>query len=119
MNETETYIANQIRLNVWSGLTVLDDVQDMITEILEDDADEEILRGLVAQEFERKADAENSWPEVTDCDKLDAAFQKTKHNGVGQCKLMKYSKKLMNLWPFYGLECRFSGRNRCFKRRLP
>jgi len=82
MNDTETYIANQIRLIVWSGLSVPDEVQDIITDILEDDADEEMLRGLVAEEFRRKADAEKSWPEVTDCDKLDAAFQKLNEKGV-------------------------------------
>jgi len=82
MNETETYIANQIRLNVWSGLTAPEDVQDMITDILEDDANEEMLRGLVAQEFTRKADAEKSWPEFTDCDRLEVAFDKLNEKGV-------------------------------------
>jgi hypothetical protein len=82
MNDIETYIANQIRLNVWSGLNVPDDVQDMITDILEVDADEEMLRGLVAEEFARKAEAEKSWPDLTDCDRLDTAFQQLNQKGV-------------------------------------
>ena len=82
MNETESYIANQIRLHVWSGLKTPADVQSMITDILEAQADEAMLRGLVDQEFERKAEAARSWPDVTDCDKLHTAFETLNERGV-------------------------------------
>jgi hypothetical protein len=82
MNETETYIANEIRLRVWSGLTNADDVQDVITDILEDGADEAMLRALVAIEFARKAEAEKTWPAETDCDKLIRAFKALREKGV-------------------------------------
>ena len=54
----------------------------MNTDILEDVADEEMLRGRVAQEFSRKSAAEKSWFEVTVGDKLDAALQKLNEKGV-------------------------------------
>lgn len=82
MNDIESYIADQIRLHVWSGLSDGDRVQDMISDILEDDADEAMLRSLVAAEFARKVEAEKSWPETTDCDKLDNAFQRLNKKGV-------------------------------------
>ena len=82
MNETETYIAAQIRLRVWSGYAVAEDVQDMITDILEGDADEQMLRARVDEEFQRKIEAEASWPSETDCDKLDTAFNALRENGV-------------------------------------
>ena len=82
MNETETYIAEQIRLRVWSGYDDPEDVQDMITDILEDDADEEMLRARVGEEFQRKTEAEATWPAETDCDKLDIAFSALRDKGV-------------------------------------
>ena len=82
MNDTETYISEQIRLRVWSGYDDAEDVQDMITDILEDDANEGMLRARVAEEFQRKSEAEASWPAETDCDKLDAAFNALREKGV-------------------------------------
>ncbi len=82
MNETETYIAEQIRLRVWSGYDGPAEVQDMITDILEADADEDMLRARVAEEFQRKSEAESSWPAETDCDKLNAAFRALREKGV-------------------------------------
>jgi hypothetical protein len=54
----------------------------MIDDILEDDADEAMLRAAVAPEFEKKAAAEASWPETTDCDRLDQAFEELNSRGV-------------------------------------
>lgn len=82
MNETEAYIAEQIRLRVWSGYDGAEEVHDMITDILEDDADEQMLRARVADEFARKAEAEKLWPSQTDCDKLDSAFNALRDSGV-------------------------------------
>jgi hypothetical protein len=54
----------------------------MISDILEDDVDEDMLRGLVLREFIRKAEAEKMWPEVTDCDRLAQVFQDLESKGV-------------------------------------
>lgn len=82
MNDTETHIADQIRLNVWSGLTDEATVQQLVTDILEDGADEAMLRSLVPQEFANKLEAEKSWPDETDCDKLATAFGSLSNKGV-------------------------------------
>lgn len=82
MNQTEAYIANQIRLSVWSGVAEPEDVQEIITDILEEAANEEMLRALVAEEFARKAEAEKSWPEVTDVDRLAAALERLNDQGI-------------------------------------
>lgn len=82
MNETESYIADQIRLRVWSGLASPQEVQDIITDILEEDADEEMLRELVPQECNKKAEAEKEWPDVTDCDRLAQVFEALESKGV-------------------------------------
>jgi len=82
MNETEQYILNAIKVWVWSGFYSPDEVQDMIGDILEDAADENKVRGAVAPEFEKKAIAEISWPQITDCDRLDEAFSDLNDSGV-------------------------------------
>lgn len=82
MTSTEEYILDAIKKAVWSGFSSPDDVQQLIDDILEDDADEAMLRSAVAPEFDRKAAEELTWPDVTDCDRLDRAFESLNENGV-------------------------------------
>ena len=82
MNETEAYIAEQIRLKVWSGFFDSEQAQNMITELLEKDSDEAMLRSLVDEEFSRKYQAEESWPKVTEYDKLREVFRRLRAKGV-------------------------------------
>ena len=82
MNDTEKYIYDAICNCVWSGFYDQDDVHQVIDDILEDDADEKMLRSLVGPEFGKKAEAEKSWPEETDCDRLDSLFEQLNNNGI-------------------------------------
>lgn len=82
MNETEVYIADQIRLNVWSGLSSMEDVQGLVSELLEDDANESMLRELVTEEFKTKYEAERNWPEKTDYNRLETAFTDLSEKGI-------------------------------------
>ena len=82
MSETDEYILNAIENWVWSGFYSPDEVDAMIDDILEDDADETMLRAAVAPEFDKKAAAEASWPDTTDCDRLDQAFEELNSRGV-------------------------------------
>jgi hypothetical protein len=82
MSEADDYILDAIRNWVWSGFYSPDEVNALIDDILEDDADEAMLRAAVAPEFERKAAAEASWPDTTDCDRLDHAFEELNARGV-------------------------------------
>ncbi|MCA8985676.1 MAG: hypothetical protein KDA76_18305 [Planctomycetaceae bacterium] len=82
MNDTDKYILDTIRTYVWSDFYDASDVLQVIDDILEDKADEAMLRSAVAPEFEKKAIAEASWPNETDCDRLDRAFDQLNENGI-------------------------------------
>ena len=74
LNETDEYILDAIRKKVWSGFCSPEDVDWMIDDILEADANEQFLRDSVPAEFARKQEAEKTWPKRTECDLLDSAF---------------------------------------------
>jgi hypothetical protein len=82
MSETDEYILAAIRAWVWSGFYAPDKVDAMIDDLLEEGADEAMLRAAVRPEFDRKAAAEASWPNTTDCDRLDRAFEDLNARGV-------------------------------------
>jgi hypothetical protein len=82
MNDNDKYVLDTIKICVWSGFCDKDDVHEVIDDILEDDADEALLRASVAIEFEKKATAEASWPDETDCDRLDQVFDTLNSNGI-------------------------------------
>jgi hypothetical protein len=82
MTETDEYILEAIKASVWSGFYSPEDVDQMIDDLLEDDADEAFLRAAVEPEFEKKAEQEKHWPEETDCDRLDKAFSALEAQGV-------------------------------------
>src|SRR5437763_809008 len=82
VNDTTSYTLDAIKTWVWSGFYSPAEVQEMIEDILEDDADEALLRAAVEPEFEKKAAAEKSWPAITDCDRLDRAFEELDARGV-------------------------------------
>lgn len=113
MNETEEHIMGVIRNAVWSGFYSHEDVEEMLDDILEDDADEDMLRESVDPEFERKAEAEADWPDVTDCDLLDQAFEEARKNGFaalhntgyaisdGLSDVAEWVKKQTTHFPYY------------------
>ena len=82
LNRTDKYILDAIRKWVWSGFYSADDVNGMIDDILEEDANEQMLRAAVAPEFAKKREAEQGWPAVTDCDRLDVVFTALANRGV-------------------------------------
>jgi hypothetical protein len=82
MNDTNKYILDSIKTWVWSGFYDLEDVNEMIEDILEDDADEAMLRAAIAPEFQKKITAEALWPKETDCDRLDLAFELLNTNAI-------------------------------------
>jgi hypothetical protein len=82
MSEADEYILNAIKTWVWSGFYSPSDVDQMIGDILEADADEAFLRAAVRPEFAKKAAAQASWPSRTDCDRLDEAFEELDSRGI-------------------------------------
>jgi hypothetical protein len=82
MSDSSDYILNLIKTNVWSGYYSKDDVYQMIEDVLDEHADESLLRAAVVPEFRKKYQAEATWPTTTDCDRLDDAFAELNNNGV-------------------------------------
>ena len=82
MRETNDYVLGCIKTWVWSGFYGPEDIQEMVGDVLEHDADEAMLRAAVGSELAAKATAEEAWPRVTDCDRLDAVFAELDRGGV-------------------------------------
>lgn len=82
MNDATRYILDAIQSHVWSGFDSPGDVDQLIDDLLEGDADETFLRAAVGPEFARKRAAEATWPLTTDCDRLDAAFETLDAHGI-------------------------------------
>jgi hypothetical protein len=82
MNDVTQNIFDTMRRAVWSGFYGPDEVHRIIDDILEDGADEPFLRATVQQEFDKKAAAETTWPTITECDRLDQAFQELDAHGI-------------------------------------
>src|SRR5215470_2473451 len=82
MSKTDEDILAFIKTWVWSGFYGADDIQEMIGEVLEHAADEAMLRAAVEPELATKANAEKTWPRVTDCDRLDAVFAELDREGI-------------------------------------
>ena len=82
MNDTEIYILESVKKWVWSGYYLPDDVHEMLDEILEEEVDESAMRQAIDAEFARKAEEEQAWPSVTDCDRLDTVFIALDKSGI-------------------------------------
>ncbi|MEJ2610140.1 MAG: hypothetical protein P8179_08635 [Candidatus Thiodiazotropha sp.] len=82
MNEVNKYILEVIKVHVWGGFESPDKIYEVISELLEEGADEGLLREFVSIEFNKKAQAEKSWPRITDFDRLDSVFKSLKNNGI-------------------------------------
>lgn len=88
MSEAEDDILSTVRYRVWSGFDSPDEVNDYIDDLIEDAGggdvklDEEAIRAEVVRMFEEKRSAEASWPETTDCDRLDEVFDALDERGI-------------------------------------
>jgi hypothetical protein len=84
VSDGDGYILERIRTWVWSGFYTPEEVQEMLGDLLEEegDVDARKLRAAVGPELAKKAAAEATWPEVTDCDRLDAVFAKLAASGL-------------------------------------
>lgn len=82
MNEIDEYILESIKNRVWSGFDSPEQIQAMVTDILEEEANEEMLREAVTLEFAKKLREEENWPNITDFDRLNDVFANLKKRGV-------------------------------------
>lgn len=91
MNETEIYVLDSIRNWVWSGYYLPEQVREMLGDILEEDVDEDAMLKAIDAEFDKKTKEEETWPPVTDCDRLDSVFAKLDKDGICACQNAGYT----------------------------
>ncbi len=86
LNEAIDEMRNYIRRDVAGGFDSCDEIVSMAVEVLSDDYDADLLaphaERLAKEALEEHLRAQNSWPEVTDCDRLDAAFADLEKLGI-------------------------------------
>jgi hypothetical protein len=78
------YAISEIRRLVWSGFYDADEVQEiLLDEIFQPgELDDAWAAGAIKAEFMRKKEVEGAWPLMTDCDRLDSAFDELNGSGI-------------------------------------
>lgn len=81
---TEADIRTWVHSYVWSGEYDQDEIVLLIEDQLgeDDEFEERWLRRVIRTEVTAKRKAEKTWPEVTDCDRLDRAFDALEGQGI-------------------------------------
>lgn len=90
MNEFEEEYWEQLHTLIWTGFYNLDQLSEVLQDMIEDHsyqeleepADQPMLQQKVEREFQRKIEEEKSWPETTDCDRLNTAFEEMNQIGI-------------------------------------
>ncbi len=75
-------IANMIRTHVWSGEYSPEEVGIIIEDNFDTDPNEKWLRAAIEREFAAKRTAEQTWPEETECDRLERSFEMLETRGI-------------------------------------
>ena len=78
----DPYLRDSIKTWVWSGFYSRNEVVAMLQDIAEDQREVDRLTPFITSEFLRKKQTETTWPLVTDCDRLDAAFADLRKEGI-------------------------------------
>lgn len=82
MTDSDEYVADRIRIWVWSGFYTHEEMDEMVDDIIDDDCDVAALKALILPALQRKLDAERGWPQVTACDQLDELFYHLHEEGI-------------------------------------
>ena len=82
LEDLRTFVRQEVR----GGFTPVGDIPEAAMEYLDGEADPELLRPHAEHETAAAlvalSDEEKTWPEVTDCDRLDAAFAELESAGI-------------------------------------
>lgn len=75
-----------IKRDVAGGFLPLDEIIESAVDVLAEDADPEVIRleavRATTEALEAHVSAQSQWPAVTDCDRLDAAFEQLEELGI-------------------------------------
>ena len=79
-------IHGYIRRDIATGFESPDEIVDSVVELLSDEADSAVLRPyarrMAGEVLAEQLAEQATWPEVTDCDRLDAAFAGLEEGGI-------------------------------------
>lgn len=79
-SEIREYVARAVSAGFDSPAAIIESTNELVEE--EHPGHESLVRTIVAEELRRHAAEELTWPVVTDCDRLDAAFARLEANGI-------------------------------------
>ncbi len=71
-----------VRTVIWTGFETPFTINDWLIPLFACDDEEPALKRFAVREFNRKAEAERSWPQETDCDRLDFVFEELSADGI-------------------------------------
>lgn len=80
--------SRQIVAGLAAGFDSTDDIRRRVIDCIEGDYPDErgrvseTVSRLLADEIARRADEMRNWPQITDCDRLDAAFEELNRRGI-------------------------------------
>jgi uncharacterized protein DUF6891 len=86
LQQTLDELRNWIRREVAAGFSTAGDIAENAVEVLSDEHDEKVLRthamNLTREAIEAHRREQATWPVMTDCDRLDAAFAELERKGI-------------------------------------
>lgn len=80
--DTAEFMRTNSRYLVWAGFLGREEIIEAIPEVLGVDVDEATVAAVVDAELARKAEDEKTWPDRTDCDRLDSVFSTLDERGI-------------------------------------
>lgn len=84
--ETLDELRSYIERDVTAGFLTAEEIVQSAVDVLEEEADLVLLtveaQRICAEAFRQHVEAQRNWPAVTDCDKLDQAFENLEASGV-------------------------------------
>ena len=60
----------------------MEDIRELLPDIVEEEGDEKRGLSIADREFRLKAQEEATWPALTDCDRVDRAFERLRDQGI-------------------------------------
>jgi hypothetical protein len=81
---SEEGLRGEIYHLVWSGFYTPKIVFEIVTQdwFPNGEVDQVLVQSAIDSEFAKKSEAESTWPQVTDCDRLDDAFDELNRSGL-------------------------------------